>query len=203
MIVHLHERAEQVERGEGRHRPATQASGRRGARHKSPPKGGCQAQGATLQWIPGRRQAIAEFTRVLRPGGRLMCCNFDDFGICHYPVDDAVQADVEHFFQQLRERRGFDNLLGRRLGSLFKDAGLVDIRVDFVPDAAFGGYGGDPERRWNWEKQFTAARDFLISIFGSPQRAELFIRRTVNCFSNPGTYVYCPLFYVQGYRPEM
>lgn len=30
-----------------------------------------------LQWVKDREAALTEFKRVVRPGGRIVCCNFD------------------------------------------------------------------------------------------------------------------------------
>ena len=48
-----------------------------------------------LQWFAQRRQALAEFKRVTRPGGRIVCCNFDRFCLAHYPTDHQIQTDLE------------------------------------------------------------------------------------------------------------
>ena len=42
-----------------------------------------------LQWVPERDQAIREFVRVTREGGRVIACNFDLFCVCHYPQDST------------------------------------------------------------------------------------------------------------------
>jgi ubiquinone/menaquinone biosynthesis C-methylase UbiE len=52
-----------------------------------------------LQWVPEREQALREFVRVTRVGGRVIACNFDLFGVCHFPQDSAFQADAERWFE--------------------------------------------------------------------------------------------------------
>ena len=51
-----------------------------------------------LQWVANRHQALAELKRVTRPGGRIVCCNFDRFCLAHYPVDAQVQSELETWF---------------------------------------------------------------------------------------------------------
>ena len=154
-----------------------------------------------LQWIGQRRQALAEFKRVTRPGGRIVCCNFDRFCLAHYPTDHQIQTDLEMWFSAAEREFGFDTDLGRKLPHMFKTAGLLDVRADFIPDRAFCGFGGDPERRWNWEVQFNSAMPFTTKVFGSENRARDFSRRVVERFSDPEVYVYCTLFYVEGRVP--
>ena len=154
-----------------------------------------------LQFVRDRQQALAEFKRVCRPGGRVVCCNYDHFCVCHYPVDLELQADVEFFFEAAKRELGIDYLLGRKLPHLFMQTGLGDVQVDFIPDRASGGFGGDPEKRLNWGMQFQSVIGFSAQVFGSMERAQHFTARVVERFSRPEVYVYCPLFYVEGRVP--
>ena len=155
-----------------------------------------------LQWVKERELALREFARVTRPGGRVIACNFDYFCVCHYPVDAGLQADAELFFDAMRRELGFDNLLGRKLPHLFMQAGFQDVKVDFIPDRVTGGFGGDPEKRWNWETQFQrSVVGFSTKVFGSVEKAKQFGSKLVDQFTRPDVYVFCPLFYVEGRVP--
>lgn len=154
-----------------------------------------------LQWVSRRETALAEFIRVTRPGGRVVCCNFDGFCLSHYPTDAQVQQDVERWFSTAQADFGFDSNIGRKLPSMFRDAGLRDIKFDIVPDAAFCGFGGDPERRWNWEAQWRSARAFNTRVFGNQQAADEAIQRIIRTFNDPAVFVYTTLFYVEGIVP--
>ena len=151
-----------------------------------------------LQWVPGRAKALAEFVRVAKPGGRVICCNFDRFCLAHYPVDAVLQSELERWFSSANKALGFDNDLGRKLPHMFKEAGLTNIEADFIPDRAFNGFGGDPERRWNWQVQFESAFPFTVQVFGSEELARDFTNRAVAKFNDANIYVYCALFYVRG-----
>lgn len=154
-----------------------------------------------LQWVSQRDSAIKEFLRVARPGGRVIAANFDGFLLQHYPEDARVQQDIERWFGAASTQMGFDNWLGRKLPSMFKKAGLVDIRVDVIPDKAFSGLGGDSERLWNMQVQWAAAREFSAKVFGSPEAGQEAEKRILDRFNDPRVYFHCPLFYVEGRVP--
>lgn len=154
-----------------------------------------------LQWVPQREQALAEFRRVTRPGGRIVAVNFDRFTQIHEPTEPQVQADLERWMSAARERLGFDCDMGRRLPPMFRAAGLIDIRIDIRPDRAFTGFGGNPERLWNWQQQWKGAMPFTEQVFGSPEAAQAMTRRCLARLNDVDTFVYCPLFYVEGRVP--
>lgn len=154
-----------------------------------------------LQWVKERGAALKEFKRVVRRGGRIICCNFDGVWAHPYPADLALQRDIDLWFEAMAREVGFDRVLGRKLASMFIDVGLADVTVDFIPDRAFGGFGGDPEKRWNWENQWHSALEFSTRVYGSLERAQQVGLRLLEHFSRPDVYWFCTLFYVQGRVP--
>jgi ubiquinone/menaquinone biosynthesis C-methylase UbiE len=154
-----------------------------------------------LQWIAEPGHALAEFRRVTRPGGRVLAANFDGFLLQHHPEDAEVQRCTERWFEAAHARMGFDNWIGRKLPTLFKQAGLTDIRVHTMPDKAFSGLGGDAERRWNVQVQWDAALPFSTQVFGSEQAAREFAGRFIDRFCDPDVYFHCTMFYVEGRVP--
>jgi SAM-dependent methyltransferase len=154
-----------------------------------------------LQWVRERGAALKEFKRTVRPGGRIICCNFDGVGAHPYPADLALQEDIDLFFEAMEREVGFDRFLGRKLASMFIDAGLVDVRADFIPDRAFGGFGGDPEKQRNWESQWHSSLEFSTRVYGSLERAQQVGQRVLEHFSRPDVYWFCTLFYVEGRVP--
>lgn len=155
-----------------------------------------------LQWVGQREQALREFVRVTRPGGRVVAANFDGFLLQHYPVDTALQKDTQAWFDAARAQLGFDNFLGRKLPVMFQAAGLVDIRVDTIPDRAFSGLGGDPERSWNQRMQMEAVMAFSTKVCGSEAAARDWNERFMRKWDDPQTYWHCTMFYVQGTKPD-
>jgi SAM-dependent methyltransferase len=154
-----------------------------------------------LQWIADPAAALAEMVRVTRPGGRVVAANFDGFLLQHFPEDPVVQANTQRWFDAARAEMGFDNWIGRKLATLFLAAGLIDIRVDTIPDKAFSGLGGDAERLWNMEVQWNAAHPFSVKVFGTEEAAREAQRRFIERYADPMVYFHCTMFYVEGRVP--
>jgi len=80
-----------------------------------------------LLWVQDPIQAIAEMTRVLRSGGSLLALAEPDYGgRIDYPLD---LSEIGRQQEDALRRQGADTRLGRRLKSLFQQAGLQDIEV--------------------------------------------------------------------------
>lgn len=154
-----------------------------------------------LQWVGQREQALREFVRVTRPGGRVVAANFDGFLLQHHPVDTELQKTIDIWFDAARAQLGFDNFLGRKLPVMFQAAGLVDIQVDTIPDRAFSGLGGDPERSWNQRAQMEAVLPFSTKVWGSEAAARDWNERFMRKWDDPQTYWHCTMFYVRGTKP--
>lgn len=85
-----------------------------------------------LQAVSNAPLAVAEIRRVLRPGGRLHLIA-EDYGMlwCH-----PTELDADEFWQEIpwkyEKAVGCDLHIGRKMFAVLGDAGLVDIRVDYV-----------------------------------------------------------------------
>jgi SAM-dependent methyltransferase len=154
-----------------------------------------------LHWVKERGAALEEFKRVVRRGGRIICCNFDGKWAHSYPTDASLHQDLDLFFDAMDREVGFDRILGRKLASMFIDLGLEDVTVDFIPDRAFGGFGGDPEKRSNWESQWHSFLEFNTQVYGSLEKAQQVGQRLLEHFSRADVYWFCALFYAQGRVP--
>tara|TARA_R110002074_G_scaffold229960_3_gene401538 strand:- start:544 stop:1347 length:804 start_codon:yes stop_codon:yes gene_type:complete len=150
-----------------------------------------------LQWVNNPVHAVAEFRRVTRPGGKVVCCNFDGFSDNHYPVDEAFQNDVDRVFNHV-----VDPNVGRKMFSMFRDSGLTDIKVDFEPDATYTVSGAiDAERRQNWVDQFGAAFKAISECLGSDEAAQSFVDRFLEYQDREDTITACALYFVEGVVP--
>jgi SAM-dependent methyltransferase len=83
--------------------------------------------------IPRPAEVLAEMTRLVRPGGWVVCQEADYLGLCHPP--HAAWTRLSEVLLTAYRQEGADPHLGRRLPELFRDAGLVDVRVRAMADA--------------------------------------------------------------------
>jgi ubiquinone/menaquinone biosynthesis C-methylase UbiE len=150
-----------------------------------------------LQWVEQPVHAVAEFRRVTRPGGLVVCCHFDGFGVTHDPIDPELQADVEVFFPQV-----IDPFVGRKQYGMLHHAGLRDITVYAEADRSFAVYGAiDTAHRANWQAQLDAAFPAIIRCLGSEARAKAFVERFLTYQARDDTASYCTLYIVTGRVP--
>jgi SAM-dependent methyltransferase len=150
-----------------------------------------------MQWIDEPEKAVAEFRRVTKPGGVVVCCNFDGFAVTHYPEDEALQHQILTVFPRL-----VDVYIGRKTAPIFHTCGLINISVVFEPDSLFTTVGAiDPERRENWVAQLAAARPHIAKILGSDETAREFGDSFVRYYDRPDTSSYTALYFVRGRVP--
>lgn len=150
-----------------------------------------------LQWVDQPIHALAEFRRVTRPGGVVVCCHFDGFGVTHDPIDPVLQADADALFPQL-----IDPFVGRKQYGMFYRVGLRDIAVHAEADRLFAVYGAiDSARRDNWRAQLEAAFPAIIRCLGSEARARAFVEHFLGYQAREDTASYCTLYTVTGRVP--
>jgi SAM-dependent methyltransferase len=150
-----------------------------------------------LQWVKNPELAVAEFRRVAKPGGLVVCCNFDGFAVTHWPETPDLQALVNRVFADL-----VDPFIGRKMAALFRDAHLVDIKVDAECDRLFTVIGAiDPDRRRNWLEQLTAAQPYIAKSLGGEAQADEFRDAFLAYQDRPDTCSYTTLYFVRGTAP--
>jgi SAM-dependent methyltransferase len=100
------------------------------ARHTGFPDGSFDLVHARtlLVTVPAPAEVVAEMARLARPGGWVACQEPDvETTLCHPPLP-ALDALIG-LFRASFERAGADLRVGRRVGGMFWDAGLEDVRV--------------------------------------------------------------------------
>ena len=78
---------------------------------------------------------LQELKRVTRPGGRVMCVEMDWETAIVHPGERALTRRILNFSND----RHVDGWTGRRLTSLFKECGLVDVTIEAIVDVDQSG----------------------------------------------------------------
>jgi ubiquinone/menaquinone biosynthesis C-methylase UbiE len=88
-----------------------------------------------LYFLSKPEAAVAEFRRVLRPGGGVVIALHE--GLLHHPENPSLQARLD------RVRSGLlDIFLARRLPLMLRDAGFADIAVQIEVSVAAAAHCG-------------------------------------------------------------
>jgi ubiquinone/menaquinone biosynthesis C-methylase UbiE len=150
-----------------------------------------------LQWLKEPKLALAELKRVTKPGGLVVSCDFADFMIEHFPVDAEFESQIRAVMPGL-----VDPNVGRKIAGYMISLGFKQVAVDIEADRVFTVIGKiDAERRWNWEKQWAAARPEVAKILGSEDEAAKFLLRCFAHFDAPETCTFTSLYFTRGRVP--
>lgn len=108
--------------------------------------------------------AIREMIRVTKPGGKIIAQENDLNNVLYYP-DIKSHDDLMRSFCNLQVEMGGDPFIGRKLFSLFKEAGLSDIKIHYEPEI-YTENNPDNYKAWmtNSMRIFLGAREALLSI---------------------------------------
>ena len=151
-----------------------------------------------LQWLKEPKLALAEMRRVTKPGGLIVSCDFADFMIEHYPVDAAFERQIRQVMPGL-----VDPNVGRKVAGHMIALDLEDVTVDVESDRVFTVIGKiDPERRWNWEEQWRAARPEIAKNLNSEADADTFLERCFAHLDDPATCTFTTLYFTRGRLPS-
>ena len=141
---------------------------------------------------------MEELVRVCRPGGIICLQDLDGQIVSHYPQDERVQA-VERIVDQLAHT-GFDPFAGRKLYSLARNAGLInlDVRID-----AYHVVAGtiDAFNLALWTRKLKIAESILEKACKSAARARDIIAGFLDYLQDDSTLTYSTLFTVTGRKP--
>jgi ubiquinone/menaquinone biosynthesis C-methylase UbiE len=147
-----------------------------------------------LQWLKEPKSALAELKRVTKPGGFVVSCDYVGFAIEHFPVAAEFDRQVREVMAAL-----VDCNIGRKVAPFMISLGFRDVNVEMETDTLFTVIGSiDPERRWNWETQFQAARPYFVQIAGSEFNADRLIERFLAHYDDPATCSFTALYFTRG-----
>jgi ubiquinone/menaquinone biosynthesis C-methylase UbiE len=149
-----------------------------------------------MQYLQEKEKAVAEMTRVCKPGGTVLLQDLDGQLLWHYPEDAEVQHTAEKVVAALAAS-GFDPFVGRKLFWLAQKAGLTNIDVQVECYHLIAGEI-DPRILKQWELKLEIARPQLARVLGGEGEANKRILAFLEYLSRPDTLTYSTLFTVTG-----
>jgi ubiquinone/menaquinone biosynthesis C-methylase UbiE len=140
---------------------------------------------------------LAEMKRVTRPGGVVAVADLDSQLLNFHPQSPGTAERMQQAFQLLAEQ-GFDPCIGRKLYTMFKRAGLRDIKAAVVPYQTF--CGGLPSGAWeNWQQKLAVASTKLSTLDPSGRWDEL-AKQVLGEMSCEESFYYSTLIVVSGIK---
>jgi SAM-dependent methyltransferase len=115
--------------------------------------------------VPEPEQVLAEMVRLTRPGGWVASLEPDCEHSIYHPHDPVFDR-LHELFMVAFARNGADPLIGRRLGELYRQAGLEDVGVDVRTAAHPAGHS----RRTIVADLVRAMRPQILALAASDER---------------------------------
>jgi ubiquinone/menaquinone biosynthesis C-methylase UbiE len=146
-----------------------------------------------LLWTPEPTLVVKEMTRVAKPGGRVIAFAEPDYGgRIDFPEELSVLA--ENQISALIEQGANPNM-GRRLASIFTEAGLSSIRTGVI-----GGEWGGPPNWKEWESEWMVLESDLTHSTRRLADEELYYLKSVDkrSYEQGKRILYVPTFYASG-----
>lgn len=154
-----------------------------------------------LEYLPDKPKAVAEMTRVCRPGGIVLLQDLDGQLVWHHPSDEELEADVQRVLVAL-STTGFDPFVGRKLFSFARAAGLRDIAVNAESYHLFAGRI-DAENLRLWALKLDIALPAAAKALGGTDAAQRLKNRFLDYLQREDTLTYSVVFTVSGKKATL
>jgi SAM-dependent methyltransferase len=153
-----------------------------------------------LLWVKDPVRVLAEMTRVTHPGGAVLALAEPDYGgRIDYPAELALIGEWQ---QSSLRTQGAEPCMGRRLGTLFHQAGLTSVETGVL-----GGHWNKTRSRAELESEWTVLQSDLEALFSPEQlvsmQVELARLRHLDLEANQrgNRLLFVPTFYAWGRVP--
>ena len=145
-----------------------------------------------FEFLADPMRALAEFKRVLKPGGQLLVIQFDGFLHNFHHKNSELMA----MLKTLEQRPPVDNFRGRKIPSMMMDAGFNNVDWDVK---VYGWKGKDLEGE---REQMYERLDFAAPMVGKlleiPEGGARFRDLYVEEMMKPGSVLFYNKFLVSG-----
>lgn len=143
--------------------------------------------------------ALAEMIRVTRPGGTVAVAEIDGYGLAFWPRPAVVEEGLPLLLRAL-EATGFDLFVGRKLFTMFRKAGLADVKVHL--SSFHVSAGADERLHADYTQRFEVLAPIAIKTFGDEGRYWEFARAYLSLLADPDALKYSVVLTTTGRRQE-
>jgi SAM-dependent methyltransferase len=147
-----------------------------------------------LEYLRHPEAAVCEMARVCKSGGRVILQDLDGQLVWHYPVPD-FQGELQTVLDEM-SKTGHDVLVGRKLFSFAKAAGLTNIQVRLDPYHLYAGRVNEKELN-EWELKLDIASPLIEKVYNTKKAVEL-KQKFLAYLLDENTLTYSVLFTVTG-----
>lgn len=152
----------------------------------------------TFEYLKNPLQALQEMTRVTKKGGTVAVADIDGYCLWHYPMTTELEQDLGEAVSALN-RTGFDPFIGRKLFSLFKQAGLKNVEVDIRPyHQIVGKIDANLEQLWEFKLNTIAGN--LVKLGWDKDKTAHIANRLLELLQDENTFTYSVLMTVKGQK---
>jgi SAM-dependent methyltransferase len=145
-----------------------------------------------LLWVADPQGVVNEVARLVRPGGSVLALAEPDYG---GRVDHPEElADLGRLQENALRRQGAETRLGRRLGSLLRRAGLVDVECGVLG----GQWRGAPSQE-DWESEWAMMEADLADMLSVDELARL-RQLDAQAWEKGERTLFVPTFYAWGVK---
>jgi ubiquinone/menaquinone biosynthesis C-methylase UbiE len=152
-----------------------------------------------FQYLKEPNRALQEMIRVTRAGGIVAVADLDGQLEQFYPLDRSLQRDAAEALRLL-STTGLDTRIGRKLYTMFYEAGLQRIRVTAAPYQLYAGKL-DAAALSNWTIKLENTARVLAGITGDTARWRAFSDRFMKRIVQKDLFYYCTVIQVSGRIP--
>jgi len=150
-----------------------------------------------FEYLPRPEVLLHHLITSTKVGGKVVVGDLDGNGMFHFPMSKALEHGLDVIVKSLSGH--FDPYVGRKLFSMFRRAGLGDVRVHALPYHLYAGEVAAQEMS-NWKAKLETLRSIGTEALGGPHAYDTWAAEFVRHLADPDSFTYSILIIAEGIR---